>query len=103
MPTKIANMFAFSLNPDYIVIMGGMKRKNDEFVPKESKKVYELENRVYAFKTSSLKWKDLKAFPFKKKFGSIVYNNFGKFFCNVIEDNKELPQLFVYDVRNAFP
>jgi hypothetical protein len=84
-------MFAFSLNSDYIVIMGGMKRKNDELVPKESKKVYELENRVYAFKASSLKWKDLKAFPFKKKFGSIVYNNFGKFFCNVIEDNKELP------------
>jgi hypothetical protein len=96
-------MFAFSLNSDYIVIMGGMKRKNDELVPKESKKVYELENRVFAFKSSSLKWKDLKAFPFKKKFGSIVYNNFGKFFCNVIEDNKELPQLFVYDVRNAFP
>ena len=48
-------MFAFSLNSDYIVIMGGMKRKNDELVPKESKKVYELENRVYAFKASSLK------------------------------------------------
>ncbi len=103
MPTKISNMFSFSLNPNYIVIMGGMKRKEDEFVPKESKKVFELENRVFAFKTTSMKWKELKPFPFKKKFGSIVYNNFGKFFCNVIEDNKELPQLFVYDVRNAFP
>ena len=55
MPSKISNMFAFSLNPNYIVIMGGMKRKEDEFVPKESKKVFELENRVFAFKTTSMK------------------------------------------------
>jgi Galactose oxidase, central domain len=101
MPNKMANMFSHSLNSEYIVIMGGMKKK--EFIPKESKKIYEIENRVYAFKTSNQKWKDLKSFPFKKKFGSIVYNGFGKFFCNVIEDNKELPQLFVYDVRNCFP
>jgi N-acetylneuraminic acid mutarotase len=91
MPHKIANLFSFSLNSEYIIIMGGMKKKDEEFVPKESKKIYELENRSYAFKTSNLKWKDLKAFPFKKKFGNITYNGFGKFFCNVIEDNKELP------------
>ena len=103
MPNKIANLFSFSLNGEYIIIMGGMKKKQEEFIPKESKKVYELDNRVFAFKTSNMKWKDLKPFPFKKKFGSIVYNGFGKFFCNVIEDNKELPQLFVYDVRNCFP
>jgi len=103
MPSRVANLFAFSINSDYIVIMGGMKKKAEELVPKESKKVYELDNRVFALKTSNLKWKDLKAFPFKKKFGSICYNGFGKFFCNVIEDNKELPQLFVYDVRNCFP
>ena len=50
-----------------------------------------------------MKWKDLKPFPFKKKLGTVSYNGFGKFFCNVIEDNKELPQLFVYDVRSCFP
>ena len=32
-----------------------------------------------------------------------MYNNHGKFFCFVLESNKELPQLFVYDVRKVFP
>jgi hypothetical protein len=103
MPCKISNLFSYSINNDYIVIMGGMRKKDEEFIPKESKKIYELENRVFAFKTSNQKWKDLKPFPFKKKLGSVIYNGFGKFFCNIIEDNKELPQLFVYDIRNAFP
>ena len=34
---------------------------------------------------------------------NVVYNNHGKFFCFVVESNKELPQLFVYDVRASFP
>ena len=54
-------------------------------------------------KTKKLTWKDLKPFPFKKKLGNVVYNNHGKFFCFVVESNKELPQLFVYDVRSCFP
>lgn len=91
MPTQVANLFSFAINNECIIIMGGMKKKDEKFVPKESKKVYELDNRVFAFKTNNHKWKDLKPFPFKKKFGTIVYNGFGKFFCNVIEDNKELP------------
>ncbi|CDW86358.1 kelch motif family protein [Stylonychia lemnae] len=103
MPQRMANFFSFSLNKDYILIMGGMKKKQEDFIPKESKKIYEIESRVFALKTSNSKWKDLKPFPFKKKFGNIVYNGFGKFFCFVIENNKELPQLFVYDVRNCFP
>ena len=103
LPQKMGNLFSFALNSDYIIIMGGMKKKPEEYLPKESKKLYELENRVFAFKTSNFKWKDLKPFPFKKKFGNIVYNGFGKFFCFVIENNKELPELFVYDVRNCFP
>ena len=43
-------------------------------------------------------------FPFRKKVGNIVYNGFGKFFCFIIENNnRELPQLVVYDVRKVFP
>eukprot|EP00347_Sterkiella_histriomuscorum_P013856 403363103 len=103
LPQRMANFFSFSLNKDYIIIMGGMKKKQEEYVPKESRKTFEIESRVFALKTSNSKWKDLKPFPFKKKFGNIVYNGFGKFFCFVIENNKELPQLFVYDVRNCFP
>ena len=103
MPEKMANMMAFAINNEYIMIMGGMKKKQEEFLPKDTKKLYELENRVFAFKASNFKWKDLKPFPFKKKFGNIVYNGFGKFFCFVIENNKQLPELFVYDVRNCFP
>lgn len=53
--------------------------------------MFEIESRVFALKTSTSKWKELKPFPFKKKFGNIVYNNFGKFFCFIIENNKELP------------
>ena len=65
--------------------------------------MYELQDRVYVLKTKNFTWKDLKPFPFKKKLGNVVYNNHGKFFCFVIESNKELPQLFVYDVRASFP
>ena len=74
LPSKMANTFAFGVNQDYILIMGGLKKKNEEFVPRESRKVFELENRVFALKTSSYKWKDLKPFPFKKKFGNIQHN-----------------------------
>ena len=42
MPQKVTNNFAFSFNPDYIVILGGMLKKPEAFVPKESAKVYEL-------------------------------------------------------------
>jgi len=88
LPQKMANLFSFSLNSEHIVIMGGMKKKLEEFIPRESKKTFELENRVFIIKTTSFKWKELKAFPFKKKFGNIVYNNHGKFFCFVIENNR---------------
>jgi hypothetical protein len=99
----MSNLFSFGINADHIIIMGGMKKKNEEFVPRESRKLYELENRVFVLKTTNFKWKDLKPFPFKKKFGNIQYNNYGKFFCFVLENNRELPQLFVYDVRSSFP
>lgn len=53
---------------------------------------------------SRFKVKQLTPFPFKKKIGNIIYNGFGKFFCFVIENNnRELPQLVVYDVRKIFP
>jgi hypothetical protein len=36
--------------------------------------------------------------------GNIIYNGYGKFFCFIIENNnRELPQLVVYDVRKVFP
>lgn len=91
MPMRITNNFAFSFNPDYIVILGGMMKKDEKFVPKESQKIYELQDRVFVLKTKNFTWKDLKPFPFKKKLGNVVYNNHGKFFCFVIESNKELP------------
>ena len=103
LPVRMANHFAYSLNPEHIVIMGGMKRKNEEFVPKETKKSFELENRVFVLKTSNFKWKELKPFPFKKKLSNVVYNDYGKFFCFIIESNRELPHIFVYDVRSSFP
>ena len=72
-------------------------------MPLESRKVFELQDRVHVLKTNKLVWKELKPFPFKKKIGNVVYNRHGKFFCSIIEGNKELPQLFVYDVRATFP
>ena len=81
MPSKVSNLFAFSINEQNIVILGGLKRKEDKFVPKDSKQVFELENRVFVFKTQSLKWKELKSFPFQKKISQIEYNNHGKFYC----------------------
>mmetsp|Transcript_7294 Transcript_7294/g.10265 ORF Transcript_7294/g.10265 Transcript_7294/m.10265 type:complete len:120 (+) Transcript_7294:1159-1518(+) len=103
MPQRITNNFAFSFNENYVVIFGGMLKKDEKFIPREEQKVYELQDRVHVLKTKNLTWKDLKPFPFKKKLGQVVYNNHGKFFCFVVESNKELPQLFVYDVRASFP
>ena len=92
-PQKVVNNFCFSFNPDYIVLLGGMVRKEDSFIPKESTKVFELNDQVWVLKTNKNKmaWKDLKPFPFKKKLSNVVYNNHGKFFCYVLESNKELP------------
>ena len=87
LPIRMANHFSFSLNPENIVIMGGMKRKNEDYLPKESKKSFELENRIWVLKTTNFKWKELKPFPFKKKLSNVVYNDYGKFFCFIIESN----------------
>ena len=35
-PFRISNNFAFSFNQDFIVMLGGMLRKPDAYVPKES-------------------------------------------------------------------
>ena len=71
-------------------------------------KTFEISNNVYVMNISQnntkFKWKRLAPFPFKKKIGNIVYNGYGKFFCFIIENNnRELPQLIVYDVRKIFP
>ena len=42
MPQKITNNYAFSFNPEYIVLLGGMLKKDEKFVPRESQKIYEL-------------------------------------------------------------
>lgn len=82
-----------------------MLKKDEAYIPRESTKMFELNDQVIVLKTSKRKmvWKDLKPLPFKKKLSNVVYNNHGKFFCFVLESNKELPQLFVYDVRKIFP
>ena len=71
LPQKMANLFSFGINADHIIILGGMKKKAEEYLPRDSRKLYELENRVFVLKTNNFKWKDLKPFPFKKKFSSI--------------------------------
>ena len=93
LPTRISNHFAFSFNPDYIVLLGGMIKKDEAFMPREATKVFELNDQVIVLKTNKRKmaWKELKPFPFKKKLAQVVYNNHGKFFCYVLESNKELP------------
>lgn len=100
----MANIFAFSINSEHIVILGGLKKRNENFIPKnEEKKIYELESRVFVFKSINFKWKELKAFPFKKKLSHVSYNNHGKFFCYILENNRRLPKLLAYDIRNCFP
>jgi len=103
LPQRMTNHFSFSFNPNYIIILGGLLKKAEQFIPSESKKIFELQDRVFILKTKNLTWKELKPFPFKKKLGQVVYNNHGKFFCFVVEANSELPSLFVYDVRSCFP
>ena len=39
---KISNNFAFSFNPDYIVLLGGMVKKDEAYIPRESTKAFEL-------------------------------------------------------------
>jgi hypothetical protein len=91
MPMKVSNHYSFCFNPNYIIILGGLMKKSEQFVPRESSKMFELQDRVYILKTKNFSWKDLKPFPFKKKLGQVIYNNHGKFFCFVVESNKELP------------
>jgi hypothetical protein len=111
MPSKISNSFAFSFNPKFILIMGGITKKdmpngfiqglslqsqNNTNTVIDVNKTFEIQNRVHVLKITEndtkFKWKQLAPFPFKKKVGNIVYNNYGKFFCFIIENNnRELP------------
>jgi hypothetical protein len=90
LPQRMANQFCFSFNPNYIIVLGGLLKKSD-FVQTETKKQFELQDKVFVLKTKNNTWKELKPFPFKKKLGQVVYNNHGKFFCFVVEANQELP------------
>jgi hypothetical protein len=54
-------------------------------------------------KTEAKKMIEIAPFPFKKKLSNVVYNSNGKFFCFVVESNRDLPNLFVYDVKEAYP
>ena len=103
LPSPMANLFAYSLNDNHIIILGGMKKKNMEFVPKDSRKMYEIDNHVYVLKTEKLKFKSIRSLPFKKKLSNVVHNGNGKFFCFIVENNRELPQLFVYDLKQCYP
>ena len=49
----MANHFSFGINNEHILIMGGLKKKSEEFIPRESKKTFELENRVFVLKTTN--------------------------------------------------
>ena len=124
---KLSNSFAFSFNPQYILIMGGIVKKQPsgdnaaagtrenalsqkvfEQSANEVSKHFEINTEVYVLTISEnhtkFRWKKLAPLPFKKKFANIVYNNAGKFFCYVLENNnKESPQLLVYDVQKIFP
>jgi len=84
-------------------VLGGIKRKDSEQMPKDARKVFALENRVAVLRVKSEKWKELKPLPFRKKISNVVHNGNGRLFCFVVENNRELPQLFVYDVRTSFP
>jgi N-acetylneuraminic acid mutarotase len=42
LPQKISNNFAFSFSADYIVLLGGMLKKDEAYIPRESTKIFEL-------------------------------------------------------------
>lgn len=42
MPMRISNHFAFSFNPEHIVILGGMIKKDEAYMPRETSKIFEL-------------------------------------------------------------
>jgi hypothetical protein len=42
MPQRVTNNFAFSFSADSIILLGGMVKKDEAYIPKESTKVYEL-------------------------------------------------------------
>jgi hypothetical protein len=49
----MTNHFSFSFNPNYIIILGGLLKKAEQFVPTESKKAFELQDRVFVLKTKN--------------------------------------------------
>lgn len=42
LPQRISNNFAFSFSEDYIVLLGGMLKKDEAYIPRESTKMFEL-------------------------------------------------------------
>ena len=45
----------------------------------------------------------LRDFPYKKKVGAAMMNGQGKVFCQVFNNNAELPEVFPYDLRKYYP
>ena len=67
------------------------------------KKSFEVESKVFVFKVEEGALMEITPFPFKKRISQVSYNQNGKLFCQIVESSREMPTLFVYDVKKSFP
>ena len=99
LPNRVSNLFAGQMLENEILLCGGLLPG----VGGGPRQELEVETRVLSFNTEKREIATLRPLPFKKKLSHVVFNTNGKLFCLVVEKNKELPKLFVYNVRSEYP
>lgn len=99
MPLKLSNSFAWSVNKNEIIILGGMRPTNSTVASKR----FVIENTVYSFNAKKYSFAHLKPLPFTKKLSNVVYNGNGKIFCYIIHRNYWYPQILMYNLNKIYP
>ena len=99
LPWKLSNSYAWSVNQNEIIILGGMRPTTSSTASKR----FVVENTVYWFNTKKYSFAHLKSLPFTKKLSNISYDGNGKIFWYITHRNYELPQILLYNLNKIYP
>lgn len=84
-PFKMHNNFAWAVNSNDIILLGGIRNYRDGENDKS-----EILPKVFVFKTKEMKVKELPKLSFNYKISNVFYNNEGRFLWYVPETKRYL-------------
>ncbi len=106
LPERMANLTAMSITPTTIMLLGGLKYIRTTIIEGEKEREIikeEIDKNAYLFDTRDNNITMRVFCHFKKKLQAVQVNGKGHIYCLYMNNNKELPRLFVADLNEIYP